>query len=123
MHHQESLYTVSLGVEGNGPNFPVHIGAYIALLENNLIPTVVIGGSSASVTGSLLMGLLENPSLINKSLKSEYCHLTKAQKGALILAILCVYLTALCFFLNLQISTKLYSIGSKTCCLIITEIA
>lgn len=91
MHRQE-LYTVSLGVEGNGPNFPVHIGAYIALLENNLIPTVLIGGSSASVTGSLLMALLENPSLTNKNLKSEYCHLTKAQKAALILAAsVCVF--------------------------------
>jgi hypothetical protein len=54
MHSEKPSYTVSLGGEGNGPNFPAHIGAYIALLENNFIPTVLIGGSSASVTGSLL---------------------------------------------------------------------
>jgi hypothetical protein len=98
----QEVYTACLGVEGNGANFAVHLGVYIALLEHNILPTVAIGGSSGAVTISLLMALVEN-----QLLDQIDVNLTKPQKAALVLAACSSVLESFTFFPTLTQPKKI----------------
>ena len=74
-----------VSIQGNGANFPSHIGTYIALLENNIMPVVSIGGSSGALIGSAMMALVDNPSFSNH-VNGFATNLSPAQRVALVLA-------------------------------------
>lgn len=81
-----SANTACVGLQGNGLRFPSHIGTYVALLENNIMPTVTLGGSSGSIVGAAVMGLLQNSSIKSSTLTFQGRNLTEAQRAALVLA-------------------------------------
>ena len=74
-----------VSIQGNGSNFPSHLGTYIALLENNIMPAVTIGGSSGGLIGAAMMALVDNPSL-SQPVQGFAASLSPAQRAALILA-------------------------------------
>ncbi|MEN9824767.1 MAG: hypothetical protein RI953_512 [Pseudomonadota bacterium] len=55
--------TACVSFQGNGVYFSSHIGALIALLENNYEPVFATGGSSGAIIAGLARALVENPSL------------------------------------------------------------
>lgn len=55
--------TACLSFQGNGVYFSSHVGALIALLENNYEPVLSTGGSSGAILASVSRALVENPSL------------------------------------------------------------
>ncbi|MEI8026750.1 MAG: hypothetical protein WCI18_10410 [Pseudomonadota bacterium] len=83
-----STETACVGMQGNGIKFPSHVGTFIALLENDITPAVSLGGSSGSIVGAAVMGLLQNPSLGEHSIPFQGKNLTKAQKASIVLATL-----------------------------------
>ena len=75
----ETNNDICVSIEGNGENFSSHIGGFIAMLEQDLNPKVVSGGSSGSVIAVLVRALLSNSSLQNGDKSS-------LQNAALVLA-------------------------------------
>lgn len=55
--------TACISFQGNGVYFSSHVGALIALLENNVEPVFATGGSSGAILASVARALVENPSL------------------------------------------------------------
>jgi hypothetical protein len=55
--------TACLSFQGNGVYFPSHIGALIALLENNIEPVFAVGGSSGSIIAALSRAVVDNATL------------------------------------------------------------
>jgi len=55
--------TACVSFQGNGVYFSSHVGALIALLENNFEPVFATGGSSGAILASVSRALVENPSL------------------------------------------------------------
>ena len=55
--------TACLSFQGNGVYFPSHIGALIALLENNIEPVFAVGGSSGSIIAALSRAVVDNNTL------------------------------------------------------------
>jgi len=55
--------TACVSFQGNGVYFPTHIGALIAILENNFEPVFASGGSSGAILAALSRALVENTSL------------------------------------------------------------
>lgn len=82
----DGAFSACMAIQGNGVKFPSHVGAFVALLEQDVVPEVVIGGSSGSIVGSVLRGLLENPSLKGSSVLRKGQPLSTAQKASLVLA-------------------------------------
>lgn len=58
-----SKRTACVSFQGNGVYFSSHVGALIALLENNYEPVFATGGSSGAILASVSRALVENPSL------------------------------------------------------------
>lgn len=83
---EQTEHKACVGTQGNGVRFPSHIGTFTALLESNITPVVTMGGSSGSIIGSVVMGLLENTSYNDHTVRAGGRTLTRAQKAALILA-------------------------------------
>jgi hypothetical protein len=77
--------TACIALQNNGTYFSAHIGSYIALMEQNIIPVVTSAGGSASLVGAAVMSLLQNKSLQQEML-FEGNVLTPTQKAALLLA-------------------------------------
>jgi|GEM_PF-6712768 len=73
-----------VGLQGNGLRFTSHIGTYVALLESDVEPVVSIGGSSGSLVGAAVMGLLSNPTYAQTDVVFQNKALSKAQKAALV---------------------------------------
>lgn len=69
-----------LSFQGNGVYYAAHVGALIALLENNYEPVFATGGSSGAIIASLARALVENPSLRGSDATFD------PQKAALLLA-------------------------------------
>lgn len=81
------MRTACLSIQGNGQLFAAHLGEITALLERNILPVVVGGGSSASLTASVVRALLLNPSISSATVNGEDGKpLSPAQKAALVLA-------------------------------------
>ncbi len=80
--HSAAEKTACLSVFGNGYLFPAHLGAMTAMLENNIRPIVASGNSVATITTSLLRGLLQNKTLANAAAGA----LTQSQRAARILS-------------------------------------
>lgn len=78
--------TACVGIQGNGVRFPSHVGTFTALLEANIMPVAALGGSSGSIVGSTVMGLLENASVDKGSAILGGRTLSKAQRAALVLS-------------------------------------
>lgn len=74
-----------VGLQGNGIRFPSHIGTYVSLMENNITPTVSIGGSSGSIVAGATMGLLMNSSLTGSQI-FQGKSLSRTQQAAIVLA-------------------------------------
>ncbi|NBW82375.1 hypothetical protein EBR21_11535, partial [bacterium] len=55
--------TACVSFQGNGVYFSSHVGALIALLENNYEPVFATGGSSGAILAGVARALAENPSL------------------------------------------------------------
>jgi len=83
---KSSTDTACVGMQGNGIKFPSHVGTFIALLENDIMPAVSLGGSSGSIVGASVMGLLENKSLSERPISFQGRNLSKAQQASLVLA-------------------------------------
>ncbi len=83
-----SKETACVGMQGNGIKFPSHVGTFVALLENDITPEVSLGGSSGSIVGAAVMGLMQNPSLGEHSIQFQGKNLSRAQKAAIVLATL-----------------------------------
>jgi hypothetical protein len=54
---------ICVSLEGNGENFVTHFGAFAALMERDLEPVVIAGGSSGAPVAAIVRLLLLNPSL------------------------------------------------------------
>jgi hypothetical protein len=74
-----------VGLQGNGIRFPSHIGTYVSLMENNITPTVSLGGSSGSIVAGATMGLLMNSSLTGSQI-FQGKSLSRTQQAAIVLA-------------------------------------
>jgi len=75
-----------VGLQGNGLRFASHVGTYTALLENNITPVVSLGGSSGSIVGSVVMGLMQNKSVKRTPITFQGTNLSEAQRASLVLA-------------------------------------
>jgi len=69
-----------------GTRFASHVGTYTALLENNITPVVSLGGSSGSIVGSVVMGLMQNKSVKRTPITFQGKNLSEAQRASLVLA-------------------------------------
>lgn len=73
-------------MQGNGERFPALLAQVMALLEQDIEPQVIMGGSSASGAASIVRALLENPSLNQTEVLVNGRPLSLAQKAARLLA-------------------------------------
>lgn len=78
--------TACISMQGNGERYPALIAQVLALLERNVEPKMIFGGSSASGAAALLRGILENPSVKNTVVIAEGRELSLAEKAARIVA-------------------------------------
>lgn len=78
--------TACVGMQGNGVRFPSHVGTFTALLEADILPVVAIGGSSGSIVGASVMGLIKNASVAKASATLNGRTPTMAQRAALVLS-------------------------------------
>lgn len=77
------MQTISISVEGNGQKFPGLFGAFAAILERNLYPRVMAGGSSGANVAAPIMALLKNKSVIEAEVyDSTGRELSVAQKSS-----------------------------------------
>ncbi|MEY3902548.1 MAG: hypothetical protein RL189_1854 [Pseudomonadota bacterium] len=83
---QSDGVSACVGLQGNGLRFASHVGTYTALLENNIKPVVSLGGSSGSIVGSVVMGLMQNQSVKRSSVTFQGRNLSEAQRASLVLA-------------------------------------
>lgn len=78
--------TACVSMQGNGERYPALIAQVLALLERNVEPKMIFGGSSASGAAALLRGILENPSVKNTVVIADGRELSLAEKAARIVA-------------------------------------
>ncbi len=78
--------TACVSMQGNGERYPALIAQVLALMERNIEPKVIFGGSSASGAASLIRGILENPSIDAVEIVVEGHVLSRAEKAARIVA-------------------------------------
>ncbi|MEN9810804.1 MAG: hypothetical protein RLZZ488_2371 [Pseudomonadota bacterium] len=83
---QSAVVSACVGLQGNGLRFASHVGTYTALLENNIKPVVSLGGSSGSIVGSVVMGLMQNQSVKRTPVTFQGRNLSEAQRASLVLA-------------------------------------
>ncbi len=81
-----SPQTACVSMQGNGERYPALIAQVLALLERNVEPKVIFGGSSASGAAALLRGILENSSVKNAVVIADGRELSLAEKAARIVA-------------------------------------
>jgi len=82
----EENRSACVSMQGNGERYPALIAQVLALLERNIEPKVIFGGSSASGAAVLIRGVLENPSVKNASVVVNGYQLSLAEKAARIVA-------------------------------------
>ena len=73
-------------LQGNGERYPALIAQLLALLEQDIEPKVIFGGSSAAGAASLVRSVLNNPSLANVQVQVNGKELSLAEKAARIIA-------------------------------------
>jgi hypothetical protein len=94
--------TACVGLQGNGIRFASHVGTYLALLENDILPVVSLGGSSGSIVAASVMSLLENTSYDGVAVSQQEKTLSKTQKAGLILGASSEVLNSFLFLPNIQ---------------------
>lgn len=75
-----------VSMQGNGERFTALTGQIVQLLERNIEPQVIYGGSSASNIASLIGAILDNQSIANTHVEVNGMVLSRAEKSARILA-------------------------------------
>ncbi len=78
--------TACVIMQGNGEKFPALLAQLMAVLERDIEPQVIMGGSSASGVSSILRALLQNPSLLRTTVAVDGRSLSLAQKAARVIA-------------------------------------
>jgi|GEM_PF-6510678 hypothetical protein len=78
--------TACVSMQGNGERYPALIAQVMALLERNIEPKVIFGGSSASGAAVLIQGVLNNPSVRDTRVVVDGRELSTAEKAARIIA-------------------------------------
>ncbi len=79
-------HSACVALQNNQTLFNTHLGTYIAILENGILPKISISGGSSTVIASAVMALLQNQTLTTLEVKDGNTTLTKAHKAALILS-------------------------------------
>ena len=78
--------TACISMQGNGERYPSLAGQVQRLLELNIEPKVIYGGSSGSGMSALIGSILDNPSINNTAVFVDGRELSKAEKAARLLA-------------------------------------
>lgn len=78
--------TACISMQGNGERYPSLAGQVQRLLELNIEPKVIYGGSSGSGISALIGSILDNPSLNNTEVFVDGRALSKAEKAARLVA-------------------------------------
>lgn len=78
--------TACMSLQGNGDRFMATLGQVTALLERNVEPLLVQGGSSGSLTSVIVRGVLANEKLKASTASPDGRSLSHAQRSSIILA-------------------------------------
>lgn len=79
-------HSACIALQNNQTVFNTHLGTYIAILENGILPKISISGGSSTIIAAAVMALLQNQTLNTLEVKDGNTTLSKAHKAALILS-------------------------------------
>jgi hypothetical protein len=81
-----NVQTACLSIQGNGPFMGATVGEITALLERNIMPVVIEGGSSGSIASTMARGVITNASVNKVRVKNQAGRtLTSTQNAAIVL--------------------------------------